>query len=209
MVGAAKRPPAETPRLEPAGRDGRDLCSGQGLRLGHRRQDAGQSQGQHALARPGRTDQQQIVCAGGGDRQGPLGTRLAAHIGQIAVGRGIDRRRRDMLERLQLAFAGEKAHQLGQVVHRVAAARRGSVAPRGGLPRAGSGSVWHPVRHGPRTGRRESSGCCHPATVRPGIRLGRSGPAHWRATGRWRREWPPRWPGRNGRFPWAGRRGRG
>ena len=37
------------------------------------RQDAGQSAGQHALAGAGRADEQQVVTAGGGDLQRPLG----------------------------------------------------------------------------------------------------------------------------------------
>lgn len=43
------------------------------LLLAERRQNAGQAAGQHALAGAGRADEQQVVAAGGGDLQRPLG----------------------------------------------------------------------------------------------------------------------------------------
>ncbi len=53
------------------------------LLLAERRQNAGQSARQHALAGAGRADEQQVVAAGGGDLQRPLGLRLADHILQV------------------------------------------------------------------------------------------------------------------------------
>ena len=48
-----------------------------------RRQDAGQALGHHRLARPWRTGKQQVVTAGGGDLQRPLGLLLALHLAQV------------------------------------------------------------------------------------------------------------------------------
>ena len=48
-----------------------------------RRQDAGQARGQHRLARAGRADEQQVVAAGRGDLQRPLGVLLALDVAQV------------------------------------------------------------------------------------------------------------------------------
>ena len=48
-----------------------------------RRQQAGQARGQHALARAGRPDHQQVMAPGGGDFQRPLGAFLALHVAQV------------------------------------------------------------------------------------------------------------------------------
>ncbi len=53
-----------------------------------RRQQPGQALGQHRLAGPRRTDEQEVVPTGGGDLQCPPGRRLAADVGQV------ERRRR-------------------------------------------------------------------------------------------------------------------
>ena len=60
-----------------------------------RRKQAGQSLGEHRLARSGRADHQQVVPAGGGDLQCPTGDRLAADVGEVGRGRWVARRAAD------------------------------------------------------------------------------------------------------------------
>ena len=50
-----------------------------------RRQDRRQPPGEHRLAGAGRADHQDVVPAGGGDGQRPLGELLAADVGEIHV----------------------------------------------------------------------------------------------------------------------------
>ena len=76
-----------------AGGEAADGVDGGGLlRLlfAQRRQYAGQAARQHALAGTGWTYEQQVVAAGGGDLQRPLGLGLADHILQIRhIGQGV------------------------------------------------------------------------------------------------------------------------
>ena len=67
--------------------------AGYGVNLGHlqrflqihRRQNGRQALGQHGLARPGRADHEDVVAAGGGDFEGPLGQELALDLGKIGT----------------------------------------------------------------------------------------------------------------------------
>ena len=71
------------------GQEPRDRMNGGRLERfvkGERRQDAGQAPGQHALARTGRADEQQVVAAGGGNFDRASGERLAAHVCQVGGG---------------------------------------------------------------------------------------------------------------------------
>ena len=60
------------------------------LGRGQGRQQAGQALGQHRLARARRADEQQVVAAGGGDLQGPLGLFLALDVAQVAGAVALD-----------------------------------------------------------------------------------------------------------------------
>ena len=51
----------------------------------HRREDGGEPPGQHGLPGTGRPDHQQVVPAGGGNLQCPLGRSLAADVSQVGV----------------------------------------------------------------------------------------------------------------------------
>ena len=74
-------------------------------------QDRRHPLGQHRLARAGRAEHQDVVSAGGGDGQRPLGHLLAADVGEIDfVGReGAEQFVEPRGLRLDLDFAGEKA----------------------------------------------------------------------------------------------------
>ena len=54
-----------------------------------RRQDAGQAGRQHRLARAGRADHQEIVAAGRGQLEHPLGAFLALDLGKIGIARAV------------------------------------------------------------------------------------------------------------------------
>ena len=66
--------------------DGVDLGGLQGLGQGHVGQDAGQTAGQHGLARAGRAGHEHVVAPGGGDLQGPLHLLLALYLGKVRAG---------------------------------------------------------------------------------------------------------------------------
>ena len=81
-------------------------------------QDRRHALGQHGLAGAGRADHQQIVPAGGGDRDGPLGHLLAADVGEVFVvvrellEQFVEPRRR----RLDVELAGEEGDRLREAV---------------------------------------------------------------------------------------------
>ena len=82
------------------------------------RQNRWHALGQHGLAGAGRADHQQIVPAGGGDRDGPLGHLLAADVGEVFVvvrellKQFVESRRR----RLDVELAGEEGDRLREAV---------------------------------------------------------------------------------------------
>ena len=81
-------PPADASALEFAGHRG-DQADLQRLPRGQRRQDAGEPLGEHGLAGARRTDHQQVVAAGRGDLQGPLGRLLTLDIGEVELGAAV------------------------------------------------------------------------------------------------------------------------
>ena len=82
------------------------------------RQDRRHALGQHGLAGARRADHQQVVAAGGGDRDGPLGHLLAADVGEVVVVV------RELLEQLveargrrfDVELAGEEGDRLREAV---------------------------------------------------------------------------------------------
>ena len=101
------------PGLQQAHRavDARGLDRFAGDQLG---QDRRHALGEHRLAGAGRAEHQEIVRAGGGDGDGPLGHLLPADVGEVDVvapstGRTIRRARR---RRLDVDLAGEEADRL-------------------------------------------------------------------------------------------------
>ena len=82
-----------------------------------RRQDAWEPPRKHRLARPGRTCQQEVVAAGGGQFKRAAGTLLSAYIGQIRRSHAKSIAvRRDI--RWRPTSAAEICHGLGQVAER-------------------------------------------------------------------------------------------
>ncbi len=89
MVRIAEGAAAAQPALaEIAGQGAHHRCFQRLLRL-KRRQDAGQARRQHRLARTRRTDHQEVVAAGGGDLEHPLGRLLALDLGEVGIVRAI------------------------------------------------------------------------------------------------------------------------
>jgi len=78
FLPARQRKSLVTHRLHGRGLDG--------FGIGHARQDAGQSAGEHGLAGAGRADEQQAVAAGRGDFERAFGVLLAAHFAQVRTG---------------------------------------------------------------------------------------------------------------------------
>ena len=68
----------------------------EGFLRGQRGEDARQPARQHALARPRRPDEEQVVAPGGGDLQGAAGQRLSPHVGQVGRRRVRGRRPRNL-----------------------------------------------------------------------------------------------------------------
>ena len=94
--------------------------------IGHRRQDAGKTARQHALARARGADEQQVVTAGRRDFQRPLGARLAAHVDEIGPLRGT-RFRPDSRGGLDAAVSSQVSDDLQQRacrIHRASRQRR-------------------------------------------------------------------------------------
>ena len=95
-LAAPQEPPQGKPKAP------LDACKLAGDRMDHRdfqqfcgrqrRQDGGKARGQHRLAGTRRPDHQEIVAAGGGDLQRPLGAFLPLDVGEI---RHVGRRRAD------------------------------------------------------------------------------------------------------------------
>ena len=86
VMRRAKRPPRQQ-RLawrQPADRAVDSRCLDRLVRRQHR-QDRRHALGQHGLAGTRRADHQQIMAAGGGDRDRPLGHLLAADVGEVFV----------------------------------------------------------------------------------------------------------------------------
>ena len=103
------------PAAEGSG-DAVDFGGFDGLFEGERRQDAGETLGEHGLAGAGRANHQDVVDSGGGDFEGAFGHGLAANVAEIgrcfgfggmAVARG-DRGG-------ELLGAGEQGDHFGQV----------------------------------------------------------------------------------------------
>ena len=85
VMGGAKRPRAPAAGIKAVVTDGVHRGTLQRLLFGHGREDAWQAAGQHALAGAGGADHQQVVAAGGGDFQCPLGVVLAVNLTQIGA----------------------------------------------------------------------------------------------------------------------------
>jgi hypothetical protein len=66
---------------------------GQRLLLGHRRQNAGKTLGEHGFTGARRANHEHAVAAGGGDFERPFGRRLALDVRQVRKDRGRRRRR--------------------------------------------------------------------------------------------------------------------
>ncbi len=116
MVRVAERPLAQQPAAaQPAG-DRLDHAEFQRLGRFERRQDAGQPRRQHRLAGAGRPDHQQVVPAGRGDFERPLGALLALYILQVEPGGA--RRRQLRLGRRQELGALEMVDDRQQVRRR-------------------------------------------------------------------------------------------
>jgi hypothetical protein len=82
----------------------------------HGRKNGGQAPGEHGLARTGRADQEDVVPAGRGDLQSPLGGRLAADLTEVhRIRRALGHERRHVgLDRRQGFGAGEMVADLLQ-----------------------------------------------------------------------------------------------
>ena len=89
MVGAAEGPHIHQ-RVGGVGHTGHgvDLRGLKGFGAGHIGQNGGDAPCQHGLARAGRTDEQHVVAAGGGDLQPALHVFLSHHIGKVRQGTG-------------------------------------------------------------------------------------------------------------------------
>jgi hypothetical protein len=86
MMRVAERPLAQQPAIaQPAG-DRKDHAQFEGLGRFERRQDARHSRRQHRFAGAGRADHQEVVAAGGGDFEGPLGALLALDVLEVEPG---------------------------------------------------------------------------------------------------------------------------
>ena len=84
VMGGAEGPGGEEgPVLGGQPHDGVDLGGLQGLGPGHGGQDGGQPLGRHALARPRRAHQQDVMSPGGGDLQHPLHLLLAPDLIEV------------------------------------------------------------------------------------------------------------------------------
>ena len=98
VVRVAERPLAQQPAVRELAGDRVDHGNLERLGRGERRQDAGQALGEHGLAGAGRADHQQVVTAGRGHLERPLGGLLALDVlevegrdrdlGQRRLGRG-------------------------------------------------------------------------------------------------------------------------
>ena len=96
MVGRPEGPPPGQPPALQKPRNGMDHRHVQQFLRRQRRKQTGQAFRHHRLARAGRTHHEQVVMAGGGDFQGPLGPFLSldlTQIGNLAVIVQLARRR--------------------------------------------------------------------------------------------------------------------
>ena len=84
VVRVPERWPHEHPRPRAAGAGGRvDLGDGEGLCGVQIGKQARQAAREHRLARPGRTDHEQVVPSGRGDLERLSGRSLATHVGEV------------------------------------------------------------------------------------------------------------------------------
>src|SRR3569623_1784407 len=83
MMRRAKRTLAPAGGIEPLVADRGDGSRFQRFFFSERRQDGGEAARQHGLAGAGRTDEKQIVTAGGGDLERAYRVRLAAHVAEV------------------------------------------------------------------------------------------------------------------------------
>ena len=113
MVRRAERPPVAQPAAGQRPGDRRHHGHVQQLAWRERRQQRSQPLRQHRLPRAGWPDHQKVVPASGRHLQRPLGTFLAADLGQIrhAVGRRLDssHRRREDLTALEMVGKRDQA----------------------------------------------------------------------------------------------------
>jgi hypothetical protein len=106
-----------------------DLGHLQRLIEAHRRQEAGQAPCQHRLAGTRSAAQQQSVCAGRGDLQGPLRALLAAHFGQVGC------RRRGVRHARGLGGQGRRTVEVADHRTQVRGAVHAQARRQGGLAR--------------------------------------------------------------------------
>jgi hypothetical protein len=87
-VGTSERALPEETGRRLLGHQGVDLGDRDGLRQGERWQDAGQPPSEHGLARTWRSQEEEVVSAGGGDLQRPFRHLLAPYLRQVRDRRG-------------------------------------------------------------------------------------------------------------------------
>ena len=104
-------PRGGVPLQAPGGVDGHRL---QRFGLAHGRQQAGQAGGEHGLPGPGGADHEDVVAAGGGDFEGPLGHVLPPHVRELG-GRRRTRLRDRGGERLDRRGAQQMPPRLREV----------------------------------------------------------------------------------------------
>ena len=157
MMRGAKRPHPPLPGVEAERAHRAHRSRFEGLRLGHRRKDPGQTHREHRLPGAGRPEHQQVVAAGGGELECAPRRVLAPHVAQIldrggpggpAGGRG--GWRRGLADELRMHLAEMVRRETG--AHRPRAPlrarrrpgsrecgpRRARAAPRGGSRRCGA-----------------------------------------------------------------------
>lgn len=86
MRAAKGASPDQSTGAVPEAGHGVDLRHRDRLRVGEWRQDSGQAPGEHRLAGSWRPDKEDVVAAGRGEFQGPLGRFLAADVREVGLG---------------------------------------------------------------------------------------------------------------------------
>ena len=116
VMRAAERPLLQEPPLAQKAGDAVYLGHFQGLGFAHGRQDSRDALGQHGLAASRRADHEDVMAAGCGDFQDPLGFGLALDFGEVDVIVQLVRRQGFRPGRVQRLFTGQAG---GDVAERI------------------------------------------------------------------------------------------